>query len=178
MKTVAPLVVSVALAAAGDMAADVNPRAERTAFGMVGLARTQTAVLNVVLSPVPEDGSPPPDDDRSCRVVLSFVGASGEPFHDAAGNEIKKMVTLRRQVAGSLTLRSQDVLTGTQVRAPIRAVLTPVPNDGAPAACRRLVATLEIVGPLGATQLLYTPPPDDNQPPPDDNLRRPDHGVR
>jgi hypothetical protein len=151
-------------------AADFNPQPEPPAFGMVGLARTQTAVLHAVLVPVPEDGTPPPDDNRSCRLVLSFVGAGGQPFHDAAGNEVRKPVTLRGRVADSLTLRSQDVLTGTQLRAPIRAVVTPVPDDGAPSDCRALVATLEIVGALGATQILYTPPPDDGVPPPDDGL--------
>ena len=28
------------------------------AFGMVGIALTQTAILNVVIQPVPEDGTP------------------------------------------------------------------------------------------------------------------------
>jgi hypothetical protein len=171
MKRVVWVVLAVLVPGAA-RAADFNPQPEPPAFGMVGLARTQTAVLSVVVTPVPDDGAPPPDpdDSRRCRMVLSFVGGNGEAFHDAAGNEVSRLVTLRGRAAASLTLRAQDVLTGTQLRTPIRPVLAPPPDDSVPSDCRRLVATLEIVGPLGATQILYSPPPDDQAPPPDDNL--------
>src|SRR5262245_20625133 len=66
-----------------------NPQPEPPAFGMVGLARSQTAILNVVLAPVPEDVQPP------CLVDLSFADASGRSFRDAAGHDVRKRVELR-----------------------------------------------------------------------------------
>jgi hypothetical protein len=44
-----------------------NPQPEPPAFKMVGLARTQTAVLNVVAT------NPPGDTRTACRRGLSFV---------------------------------------------------------------------------------------------------------
>jgi hypothetical protein len=137
-----------------------NPQPEPPAFGMVRLARTQTAILNVVLVPVPEDGQEP------CVVHLSFVDAGGAAFRDAAGQEIGKRVELRGNVAASLALRWQDAIPTGQLHAPLRAVATPVPEDGRE--CRGLVATLEIVDLLGGTRVLYAPTPDDGQPTPDD----------
>jgi len=132
-------------------------------FGMVGLARTQTAVLSAVLT------SPTPDDGRAaCRMVLSFVDAQGRPFHDAAGGAVSELIELRGGAAQSIRLRSGDVLRSDQLRIPIRAVLTPTPDDGLASHCSGLVATLEIVSALGVTEVLHSPTPDDGLPPPDD----------
>src|SRR5262245_36974111 len=155
----------VGLAAAGLLfvtgpAVAFNPQPEPPAFGMVGLARSQTAILNVVLAPVPEDGQPP------CLVDLSFADASGRSFRDAAGHDVRKRVELRGNVAATLQLRWQDAIPGGQLRAPIRAVAIPVPDDGFD--CTGLVATLEIVDLLGGTRVLYTPVPDDGSPVPED----------
>jgi hypothetical protein len=174
------LAVGLVLAAIPGGVRAFNPQVAPPArFGMVGLARTQMAVLNAVrITPVPDDGRSP------CRLVLSFVDGQGRPFHDAAGREVSKRVELRDELADFVILRAADVLTAGQLRIPIRAVVVPVPDDGTPVPedgspvpedgvrsdCRELVATLEIVGPLGATQLLYTPVPDDGQPVPDDGV--------
>jgi hypothetical protein len=133
------------------------------AFGMVGLARTQTGVLNVVLIPTPDDGHPP------CVLELSFVDAAGHVFRDAAGLEVKKTVELRGNVAAALVLRWQDAIPGGQLRAPIRAVVVPTPDDGRD--CSGLAASLEIVDALGLTRVLSLPTPDDGTPTPDDGLR-------
>jgi hypothetical protein len=133
-------------------------------FGMVGLARTQTAVLNVVLTPTPDDGRPP------CVLDLSFVDASGHVFRSAAGLDVAKRVTLRRNVADSLALRWQDVVPAGQLRAPIRAVAAPTPDGGNQAGCTGLAVSLEIVDALGFTHVLYQPTPDDGIPTPDDGL--------
>jgi hypothetical protein len=133
------------------------------AFGMVGLARTQTAVLNVVLNPTPDDGHPP------CMLELSFVDAAGHVFRDAAGLEVKKTVELRGNVAASLVLRWQDAIPDGQLRVPMRAVAQPVPAAGTE--CSGLAASLEIVDALGMTRVLCLPTPDDGAPIPDDGLR-------
>jgi hypothetical protein len=139
---------------------------------MVGLALTQTAVLNVVLA------APTPDDGRSsCRTVVSFVDAQGRPFHDAAGSEVRSLLELRVGAADSIRLWSGDVLGSGQLRIPIRAVLSPTPDDGHASDCSGVVPTLEIVSTLGVTQALYSPTPDDNQPTPDDGLPPPDDGI-
>jgi hypothetical protein len=141
-------------------------------FGMVGLARTQTAVLNAVLA------FPTPDDGRAaCRMVLSFVDAQGRPFHDAAGSAVSEIIELRGGAAHSMRLRSGDVLRNDQLRIPIRAVLTPTPDDGLASHCSGLVATLEIVSALGVTEVLYSPTPDDSSPTPDDGLPPADDGI-
>lgn len=188
------LAAGLVLAAVAGGVRAFNPQPEPPArFGMVGLARTQMAVLNAVLAvPIPNDGR------SSCRLVLSFVDGQGRPFHDASGSEVSKLIELRGGAADSIRLRAADVLLDGQLRIPIRAVVTPVPNDGSPVPedgtpvpddgipvpddgipvpndgvpsdCTGLVATLEIVGPLGATQLLYTPIPNDGQPVPNDGV--------
>jgi hypothetical protein len=133
-----------------------NPQPEPPAFGMASLARTQTALLNAVLTQ-PPDPQQPPDPGLACRLVLSFVDANGVVFHDAAGNLIQRPVELRDHVAASLQLRAADILGPTQLRVPIRAVLTYQPPDPTqPSDCTGLVGTLEIVNLLGSTQLLVT----------------------
>jgi hypothetical protein len=197
-----PLMAVVALGLTQASTRAFNPQPEPPAFGMVGIGRGQFAVLNAVLttpvpddsvpppdpdSPPPDDGVNPPDDGRPvCRLVLSFVGADGRTLMDASGAEAKKTVELQGGVAASLTLRAADVLADAQLRRAIRAVMQGPPDDNTPSDCNGLVATMEIVGPNGWTQLLYAPipddsigppddgalPPDDQQPPPDDNVVR------
>ena len=163
--------VSLGVLGAAGLARAFNPQPEPPARSDGGPGRTQTAVLNAVLVG-------PPDPDRpACRLDLSFVDAQGRPFHDASGGEAGKRVELRGGVADSIRLRAGDVLRDDQLRIPIRAVMSPPPDDNVPSDCTGLVATLEIVGPLGATQLLYSPPPDDGSPVPEDGQPIPDDGI-
>jgi hypothetical protein len=177
--TVAAATLLIAFSLAPFATRAFNPQPEPPAFGVVGIGRGQFAVLNAVLTqPVPDDSSPPPDDNRSgCRLVLSFVGADGRTLLDASGAEAKKSVELRGGVAESLVLQAADVLADGQLRRSIRAVMIGPPDDSIPSDCTGLVATMEIVGPNGWTQVLYAPIPDDNSPVPDDGAPPPDDGI-
>jgi hypothetical protein len=155
-----------ALVTAGTVRA-FNPQPDPPRFGIVGLARGQTAVINAVL------GEPPDDNRPACLLVLSFVGADGRTLAGAGGRESRKVVALRGNVAASLSVRAADVLDEGQLRLPIRAVLGNPPDDGVPSDCRGLLASVEIVGPLGHTQLYV--PPDPGHPP--DTDVPPDPGV-
>ena len=155
---------AAALAAAGPALA-FNPQPEPPAFGMMGLVRTQTAILNVVLTQPPDPAAP------ACVMVLSFVDASGRLFHDAAGAEVSRRVELRGNVAQSILLRSQDAVPDGQLRVGVRGVVQPPdPQQPPDPGCIGLVATVEIVDLLGATRVLAVSqihqPPDPTEPPP------------
>jgi hypothetical protein len=148
--------LAMALAGAGLVAVGTarafNPQPEPPAFGMVGMSQTQTAMLNAVLTHAADSTRP------GCDVVLSFVDADGAPFHDAAGTEITKRVTLKGARAESLRLRPSEAMPDGQMRAPIRAVVTLPPDPMEPSDCTGLVATLELVSRRGLTQTLYASP--------------------
>jgi hypothetical protein len=149
------------LAAAGPAAA-FNPQPEPPAFGMMGLARTQWALLTAVLTQPPDPGAP------ACEMALSFVDSTGRLLNDAAGNPLTRRVSLRGNVAASLQVRSQDVIPDGQLRFAIRGVVQP-PDPGQPPdpQCVGLVATVEIVDLLGATRVLAVSqihPPDPLEP--------------
>ena len=120
-------------------------QAQLPAFGMIGLAEGQTAILNLVLV------NPPAGDHPGCRVRASFVDASGQVFRNGMGHPIESSFTLQPQIATGLRLRSTEILTAGQLRRSIRAVLTPVPHDTTPSDCTCLIATLELVNPDGRT---------------------------
>jgi hypothetical protein len=129
---------------------------ELPAFGMVGLARGQTAVLNAVLTHVPTADHP------GCSVTMSFVDARGVVFRDRAGREVKKRVVLRDNVANSLSLPSAEILSLLESRKRIRAAVRETPVPGAASDCCALTLTLELVGPGGSTDetlLPRVPPP-------------------
>ena len=119
-------------------------------FGMVGLARLQTARLNVAAV---GGGAPDPSDLPSCPVTVGFVDSMGEPFRDASGMPIAAEGTLVPGEAGALDLRSADAFRGlTGLRVAFRAVLRVAfpPNP-----CQPPVATLEVFDNLtGRTGLL------------------------
>jgi hypothetical protein len=146
----AGLVVTVAAGVAASVATGraFNPQPEPPAFGMIGLARTQTAILNAVLT---EAGG---GTRTGCHVVLSFVDAAGEPLHEAAGNPVSQKVTLHGGAAQSLHLPAVQALPAGQVRVPIRAVIGAGPEPAA-ADCGGLVTTLEIVNARGRTTVFY-----------------------
>jgi hypothetical protein len=154
--------VAVASALTAVVGAAVAVAAERTelpAFGLVGLARGQTAVLNLVDVGLPS-GRP------TCQVTAAFVDATGQVLHDRAGNPVQQTFVLRPNVAASLRLRAEDVLGNRQLRRSTRVVL--VPSETAPSDCACLVANREIVAPNGATLLdeRGQPPNGGGNPPP------------
>jgi hypothetical protein len=138
-------------------------------FGMVGLARGQTARLNVVNL---GSGDPPGEADppgELCRVTLGFVDASGRPFMDEMGNEIMKQVALPAVQSEFLDLRLSDPPSGKRADPPgvrrvqIRAGIDPESERGGAVPhlnpCGNLVATLEIFDTAtGLTTLVYHPP--------------------
>jgi hypothetical protein len=132
------------------------------AFGMIGLAQRQTAVLNLVLV------NPPDDRHPGCRVTASFVDAKGRVFRDRAGNVVEETFVLKPQIAEELVLLSADVLRTDELRRPIRATLSHPPDDGTASDCRCLVATRELVEASGHTSAsdVGLPPQDGPNPPP------------
>jgi hypothetical protein len=132
------------------------PAWSQTHLGMVGIARDQRAVISAVMA------SPPDDSHPGCRLVLSFVGADGQTLVDSSRAEIKKLVTLRGNVAERLAFRAADVMPENQLRLPIRAVLGNPPDDGIPSHCAAVLVTVELVAPNGWTILNQSPPPCDD----------------
>lgn len=136
------LVVGLAAAlamAAPALAFDLQP--EPHAFGMVGLTRSQRAILSAVQT------NPTPDDDRGvCEITLSFVDAGGQTFRDPAGNEVKQTFVLRGSQAVMIRLRASDILGDAERRKAIRPVTAT--NS---CACVGVVATWEVVSPAGGT---------------------------
>jgi hypothetical protein len=130
---------------------------------MVGLAEGQLAILNLVLV------NPPDANHPGCRVAASFVDSMGRVFSDATGTPVKRIFTLRPQIAAGLRLRSEDILATGQLRRSIRPVVGPVPNDTQPSDCNCLVTNLELVGANGGTSLTdygHSPRLDPNPGPP------------
>jgi hypothetical protein len=126
-------------------------------FGMVGLARLQTARLNVAAV---GGGTPDPSQLPACPVALGFVNSMGEPFLDASGMPIAAEGTLEPGTAGALDLRSADAFRGlTGMRVAFRAVLR-VGVVLPPSPCQPPVATLEVFDTLtGRTLVLYPSDP-------------------
>jgi hypothetical protein len=150
-----------------------NPQPEPPGrFGMVGLARAQTARLMVVNIADPNDPTTPRDP---CRVTLGFVDTSGQPFVDQARQPIAKEVNVLAGQAALLDLRFDAVADGNDWRATpldrtgrveFRAGLqfpAGLPSDP----CRDVVPTLEVFDNLtGRTMVLYAPV---ESPPPNDS---------
>jgi hypothetical protein len=130
------------------------------AFGMVGLGRQQTAVLNAVLTGDVEEGHP------GCAVTLSFVDRKGDVFEDRVGNPFRATFVLRGNVAAELRMRAADILGPALLRVPIRGVVTQPPGPLENGDCSGLVVTLEIVGPLGETQVFASLARGPKDPPP------------
>jgi hypothetical protein len=124
-----------------------SPQPDPPRFGIVGLARDQSAVLNVVLGVPPDPGHP------GCQAVLSFAGADGRTLVTSSGAEIKKLVALRGSAAKRLSFRAADVLPEGQQRLSLRAVVDLPPDPDAPSDCTGLIATVELVAPNGWTTL-------------------------
>jgi hypothetical protein len=158
-------VLAAGLSAALGLAAPAlafDPQPEPPAFGMVGLARSQSASLTAVLT------QPPDPSHEGCGVTLSFVDEAGKVLKDAAGTPLVREYVLTGNVARSLVVRAEDVLGDGQTRRAIRAVVADLPGKDAPTECVGLVATFEIVASTGATtiaQQLSVEPPRDPCPP-------------
>jgi hypothetical protein len=109
-------------------------------FGMVGLARGETARFSAVLVGNPDLYPPGP-----CRVRLGFVDAAGNAIRNRAGAPVAVVENLRRGHVVSVDLPSAEALGDGSVRKAIRAVLTDPPDpDFPPGPCDALMGTVEI----------------------------------
>lgn len=160
MKRVRFMLSVLALAAASTAAAqDTEP-----AFGMVGVAHGQSAVLTAVLTGALTREHP------GCPTELSFVDAQGQVLHDRDGNEVKQTFVLRGHAAASLTLNADDILAVDEIRKLVRAVVADPPDQGAPGDCRGRKVSRETVDEFGVAltvlELEFSPHVGRNPPPP------------
>jgi hypothetical protein len=136
-----------------------------TRFGLTGLARGQTASLNVVL---PDSAHPP----GPCVLTLRFLDARNEPFVARSGDPVRHDVALLPGEAAVLELTAASAFAGTSAlrrlfRASVEAAAD-VPPD-LPSPCTGLIATLEIYDNLTGRTQVHVPnpgPPDARVPDP------------
>jgi hypothetical protein len=165
---------ALALACGADAVAQtVSRRPTQPAFGLVGIARGQSARLNVFIgNPDFNTGGLPPDP---CRVTLAFANEAGQPVRDRLGDVVMADGSVRPGESISLLLPAVQLPAVQRGR---RGLVRPVVQAGSPAdsafppdPCRGLVATLEVFdGPSGRTSVLYAAtfgfnaPPDPDTP--------------
>jgi len=139
-------VAAIGLAAmvGGPVGAQGEEEEVRLPFGPVGIARGQTAVLNVVLLEVPPD---------PCRATLSFYDAAGDLLGNREEPATAEVTLEEPNVTASFELPAVQALGEGQVRAEILPAVQAPPNP-----CADLVATLEVYGPGAATQIYWTTP--------------------
>lgn len=154
----------------------IVPCTHEARFGLVGMARLQTARLNVInlfppdpfLPPdpffppdpiLPPDPIVPPDP---CHVAIGFLHPDGEPFVTAAGGPLIIERDLRPGESMVLELSSADAFFGSRLsRVPIRAaaLLTHLPTPAeAPEPCGAIVPTLELYDAVTGRTQVFTHP--------------------
>ena len=140
----------------------------------MGLARGETARLNVVdLEPPDPDLEPPDPDMPACTVMVSFVGGDSVPFLNASGAPVIREFSLMPGRAAFLDLTPREAFgDNRQLRVQLRGKvewLEP-PDPDTPDPCIGLVGTLEIFDNLtGRTVILYALPPVGLEPPDPDS---------
>ena len=161
----------------------VTPRTEAVEppepdFGLVGIARGQTARLNVSLCDGSArlgdgsvrlcDGSVMPGEAATCTVTLGFVDASGAPIQDRAGRTIAATRTVRTGESTSFDLHAAEALALGGLRRSFRAVVRTQepPDPDSPHPCHGLVRTLEVFDTAtGRTAFGYALNPRAQEPP-------------
>jgi hypothetical protein len=156
-------IAAVLAAMVGTAALGVAQETQRDlpAFGMLGLARGQVAVLSLV------DVDARDRDRAACRMTAAFVDARGVVFRDAAGNLVQQTFVLRPNVAATLRLSAADILGDGEQRKATRVVLTDV-DDGVVSSCDCVMAMREHVNANGRTTIadVGIRPDDGGNPPP------------
>jgi len=122
----------------------------RLPFGPVGIARGQTAVLNVVLLALPPN---------PCQATLSFYNAAGDLLGSREDPATAEVTLEEPNVIASFELPAVQALGEEQVRAQILPAVQAPPNP-----CADLVATLEVYGPGATTQIYWSAPRPPNAP--------------
>jgi hypothetical protein len=126
-------------------------------YGMLGLARLQAAVLNVInLTPQASSGDP-----IACGLTLTFLDGTGQMFPAGrSGEGLQRHVALEPGEFASLTLPASLVFAGSRdLRQAFRASveISPGPPEHPPSPCAGIVSTLELVDTLtGRTQVVYS----------------------
>jgi hypothetical protein len=143
------------------------------AFGMVGLARLQSAVLTTInLAPATPGAFAPP-----CRVSLTFLDEAGQMFQSDR-TPLQLQVDLMPGQFATLALPASLIFPGSrELRQDVRASVeaNPGPIGIPPGPCDGLVNTLELVDTVTSrTQLIYSAgadpaPPETNPGSPDVN---------
>lgn len=133
-------------------------------YGMLGLARLQSAMLTVINLTASRTAS------TACAVTLTFLDEAGQMFVSSrTGEPLRREAELLPGQFARLTLPAVQVFADSrELRKPFRASVfypTPGPPE-VPNPCAGLVNTLELVDTLtGRTQLVYsaipTPGPPD-----------------
>jgi hypothetical protein len=128
-----------------------NPQPDPPRFGMVGIADSQTARLNLVNLGIPAPDGFPPDP---CRAHLKFFDGEGNLLASRRV-DLKPGQAAFLDFAASFNPPVNDTDAGP-LRAEIRAALVPI--DGAyPPPCK---ATVEIFdNATGRSSILYPPDP-------------------
>jgi hypothetical protein len=187
------LALALAVATLGSAAAARAAQPPEPVFGLIGIARGETARLNLVLcdgsvrlgdgSVRPGDGSVRlcdgsvvPAEAATCTVSLGFADPAGEPIHDRSGRAVTVTRVLRPGVGMSLDLSASEALTAGRLRRSFRPVVrvsfeppdpdTIPPDPIAPNPCAGLVPTVEVIDAVtGRTSFVYAPPPVTQIPP-------------
>jgi hypothetical protein len=154
-----PVLVSVAILVTPLIAQGIVPCVHEARFGLVGLARLQTARLSVVNLPPPGPFVPPQDP---CHVSVGFMTRSNRPLVDSAGEPIILERDLRPGESAFIELTSGDAFRASRdLRMPFRATALfshlPVAIEAADP-CSAVVPTLEIYDAVsGRTQVVVDP---------------------
>jgi hypothetical protein len=125
----------------GPVTAQGHEEEVRLPFGPVGIARGQTAVLNVALLALPPN---------PCRATLTFYDAAGQVL-GAREEPAMTQVTLEEP-----NVTASFELPAVQAPGEGRTVILPA-VQAPPNPCADLVATLEIVDAGGRTTVLVNP---------------------
>lgn len=153
------------------MGQGIAPCTHEARFGLMEVARLQTARLSVINLQPPDPFQPPdpvhPPDPTAppdpCRVAIGFLHPDGQPFVDASGLPIILEQDLEPGESAVLELRSSDAFRATRgSRVPIRATglfrHQPPPDDDLPDPCGAVVPSLEIYEPVTGRTQIFTHP--------------------
>ncbi len=153
LATIACLIIGVVCAGIHVRAQNQIQTQSAVQFGILGIARGQTARINVANVSSPDNPLFPPDP---CRVTMSFVDADGNVLINNAGQPVQREVTLQPGHAAFLQINGDNYIERGQTRLTFRPVVTVMPGDPnlPPDPC---IPTLEVIDNLTARTTLLNP---------------------
>lgn len=169
MKKLMCLALTALASLASLSAQGIQPCVHEARFGLAGLARLQTARLNVS-NLVPPDPVAPPDPVHPpdpfqppdpCRVAIGFLQTSNQLFSNSAGAPIVVELDLRPGQSAFVELSSVDAFRGSrELRVPFRAtgLFSHRSVETPPDPCRAVIPSLEIYDSVtGRSQIVENP---------------------